>query len=78
MIFRLFIPVRRFRFDDSNIQAIGRSSLIAGIRFQSRTTGRWMVFWSLKKRGSILRELQSRSPGVTVEPIPLNYFRPGP
>jgi hypothetical protein len=78
LIFRLFIPERRFRFDDCNIQSIGQSFLATGIRFQSRETGGWVIFWSRKKRGTILRELQSRSSEVKVEPIPLDFFRPRP
>jgi hypothetical protein len=79
LIFRLFIPAKQFRFDDSDIQSIGRTSLNAGIRFHSRETGRWVIFWSWgRRRGEILKELQSLTGGVSAKPIPLNFFRPGP
>jgi hypothetical protein len=77
LVFRLFVPVRRFSFEESDIQPIGRSSWFAGIRFHSRESGYWMVFWTWR-RNEILREIQSLTSGVTSEPIPVNFFRPGP
>lgn len=40
MIFRPFVPVGDFRYDDlSEVQAIGISKMFPGIRFGSRSSG---------------------------------------
>jgi hypothetical protein len=76
-LFRLFVPIRRFRYDDlAEVQAIGHSKLMSGVRFVSRSTGRYAIFWTFS-RPEVMTRLGDHVQ-VNESPIALNYLRPGP
>jgi hypothetical protein len=78
IIFRFFVPVRAFRYDDLlEAQAVGTLIFGQGIRFTSRTTDRWAIFWS-GSRQDILALLGSLTEVVNAQPIRLNYWNPSP
>ena len=77
-VFRPFVPVRAFRYDDLlEVQAIGNFVLTRGIRFTSRSTGRWAIFWTLS-RAEILSHVSELTQHVNEVPVRLNYWNPGP
>lgn len=76
-IFRPFVPTRKFRFDDCDIQAVGTLWFLTGIRFRSTSIDRWAIFWSFS-RERILTVLADMSNRVNTVPEKLNYLRPGP
>jgi hypothetical protein len=80
-LFRPFVPVRRFRFDEPcEIQAIGSSWITSGIRFHSLATDRWAIFWAWPaRRAEILKQLALLTDRINPEPERLtNYLNPGP
>jgi hypothetical protein len=79
LIFVPFVPKRLFRFGDSDIQAIGTMALSRGIRFSSRSSGRWAIFWCAPQaRPQILDILGQLS--MNLDPVleRLNFLSPGP
>jgi hypothetical protein len=80
-VFRPFVPVRPFRYDDlSEVQAIGNSLGMQGIRFCSHSSGRWAIFWTFSRarRTKILEILRTLTSNVNSDPIWLNFWNPGP
>ena len=76
-VFRPFVPTRQFRYDDlAEVQAIGHSTLMSGIRFVSRSTGKYAVFWTFS-RPKVMARLREHTK-VNDSPVSLNYLRPGP
>lgn len=75
-IFRPFVPSRSFLYDDlAEVQAIGTSRLLSGIRFVSRSSGKYAIFWTFS-RPAVLAQLRKH---VEVNELPakFNYLSPG-
>ena len=81
-LFYPFCPRRSFKYDDlAEVQATGNNKLrILGIRFSSRLSGKWVIFWTFSsvKRAEILETLSTLTDSVNDVPIRLNYSAPGP
>ena len=78
IVFRLFVPTRQFRYDDlAEAQAIGTRFGFKGIRFTSRSTGKWAIFWTWS-REQIFPILSNLTESVNDDPVKLNYINPGP
>jgi hypothetical protein len=78
IILRALVPVQTFRYDDlAEVQAIGISKWVQGIRFTSRSSGRWAIFWTFS-RDQVLLTMSGFTDIVNDVPIRLNYWNPGP
>jgi hypothetical protein len=76
-VFRPFVPSHRFRYDDlAEVQAVGQSKITCGIRFVSRSTGKYAIFWTFS-RPKVLGRLREHVQ-VNESPVRLDYFHPGP
>jgi len=76
-IFRPFVPLRVFPFDDTDIQAVGRLRFSSGVRFYSRSLDTYAIFWTLA-RPQVLAVLNSASDNGNVTPVKLNVLLPVP
>src|ERR1700688_420256 len=71
-IFRPIVPVRTFRYDDlSEVQAVGDFFAWWGIRFSSRSSGTWAIFWTISRarRMRILEILSTLASNVSSRPV---------
>ena len=73
-----YVPRRSYRYEDlTEVQAVGNSILNLGIRFRTRRTEEWVIFWSINRarRAELLNNFEQHVPAVNVAPLPFSIFR---
>jgi len=75
---RFVVPTRVFYFNDLGpVEAVGKMWIDQGIRFISKSSGSWAIFWTTK-RSEMLDSLDSLVPeGVERIPRPYRLFKLG-
>src|ERR1700686_1798696 len=74
-ILKVLVPTWEATYEDIvEVQAMGRISLVTtGIRFRTRSTNEWVIFWTLR-RPEVLQAIAEKGLVVNADPVRFRYL----